>query len=185
MEEIWKDIPGYEGKYQASTFGRIRSLVDYRIGRDVEVPHIMKQRPARHGYLACHIGKKQIKVHRLVAVTYVENPFNKPQVNHKDGNKLNNRPENLEWVTMEENENHALQNGLIDGFRATASLAKPVSQFSLSGEHIQTFWSAGEASRKTGVFQSQITSCCLKKKGFRTAGGYTWRFESEAKPRDL
>lgn len=181
QEEIWKDIPGYGGIYQASSFGRIRSFANSRIRRDMDVPHIMTQRPARHGYMACHIGKKQIKVHRLVAATFIENPLNKPQVNHKDGDKLNNRPENLEWVTNSENQIHANAHGLNESRKIAHrdAVCKPVIQYSKQMTKIATFESSQEAQRKTGIWQSQITNCCLKKPHCKSAGGYIWRFEGD------
>ena len=117
MQEEWKDIIGYEGYYQISNLGKIKSLErvvmsqysDRKI-KTVFKENIFKFRVNRKGYsVAClYANKKQklIRVHRLVAIHFIDNPFNKPEVNHIDGNKTNNTTENLEWVNARENTCH-------------------------------------------------------------------------------
>ena len=118
--EIWKDVIGYEGLYQVSNLGNVRGLdrkvngkygnIANRYGR-VLVPSKKKT-----GYLGVTFSiekeKKYYSIHRLVAITFLPNPKNKPQVNHKDGDKANNKLSNLEWVTQSENGLHAYKNGL-------------------------------------------------------------------------
>lgn len=107
MEEIWKDIKGFEGLYQVSNLGRVKSLK-----KDI----IMKPSKHREGYLYYILrkqGRKTFKAHRLVAITFIPNPESKPEVNHKDGNKKNNSADNLEWLTRSENAIHAKENNLI------------------------------------------------------------------------
>lgn len=118
-QEIWKDVKGYEGIYQVSNKGRIKSLertINYGNRLYHKKETFMKQVLDKRGYPCVKLNKdncvKGISFHRIVAQTFIPNPNNKPQVNHKDGNKLNNCVENLEWVTCLENVNHAFEIGL-------------------------------------------------------------------------
>ena len=140
MQEIWLPIPGYEAFYQASTHGRIKANVRLRRGvtkngketqRRID-EKILKQAPHTAGYLCLSLTKeggakaRSMLVHRMVAVTFIDNPENLPWVNHKDGNKKNNHVENLEWCTPTYNIMHALGAGFIPilrgSQRATAKL---------------------------------------------------------------
>lgn len=103
--EVWKKIDGFD-KYEVSNIGNIRSP-----------RKLMKKSISHKGYFIIFLGskknKKTLQVHRLVAFAFLENTFNKPFINHKDGNKQNNHVDNLEWCTAKENTRHALNNGLI------------------------------------------------------------------------
>ena len=118
QNEIWKDIPGYEGFYQASNLGRIKSLVLYnnRYKKYIKREKVLKTTTQKTGYLMLTLCKDKKKsnllVHRIIAKTFLSNPNNYPQVNHKDGNKKNNCVDNLEWCTSSENQKHAYRLGL-------------------------------------------------------------------------
>lgn len=116
MQEIWKDIVGYEGLYQISNLGRIKRLKKLIVlqngGKYYLEEKILKPGKNSRGYNLVVIKGKALRIHRLVAETFIPNPENKQQVNHKDGNKNNNRAENLEWCTCKENVNHAIKIGV-------------------------------------------------------------------------
>lgn len=121
IKEIWKDIPGFEGFYQASTLGQIRrvnTIVNHpKGGKSKKKGKLIKQKRSKAGYMnitLCCRGVKTTKtVHGLIARTFIENPGNLPQVNHKDGNKSNSQFCNLEWVSGSGNMIHAINLGLI------------------------------------------------------------------------
>ena len=114
-EEIWKDILGFEGRYQVSSFGRVRSL-EYHNAKGVKRIGILKPAKDAKGYLRCALSKNNklitYKVHRLVAAAFISNPNNFLQVNHKNGTKTDNRVENLEWCDNSTNQIHAYRHGL-------------------------------------------------------------------------
>ena len=173
--EIWKDVIGFENLYQISNYGRLKSL-----GNNNSKSHrkviIRKTFPNSKNYLSCVIynnsRKIQARLHRLVALAFIPNVENKEQVNHIDGNKHNNRIDNLECVTNSENQLHAYKNGL-----EKPSLQKRVKQFDLKGNYIQTFEYITEVERKLKINASSISSVCKGKR--KTAGGYIWKYADD------
>ena len=165
MKEEWKDIKDYEGLYQVSNWGRVKSL-NYNGTRK---PRLMTPSETKKGYLVVHLRKngesKTCRVHRLVAKTFIPNPNNLPQINHLDEDKTNNRVENLEWCTSKDNCNHGTRNE-----RRIKTQSKPVLQLSLSGDFIREWSSIAECGRN-GFHQGLVCQCCNGKrkthKGFR------------------
>lgn len=121
IKKEWKEIKGYEGKYIISNYGEIISLPRYKRNNSkfqyVQPREICKYTNPKNGYVyvyLCNNGVyKNVRLHKLVAKTFIPNPNNLPQVNHKDGNKLNNHVKNLEWCTASENIKHAYKLGLM------------------------------------------------------------------------
>jgi hypothetical protein len=129
------------------------------------------------GYRCVHLYKigahKVEKVHRLVAEAFIPNPDNLPCVNHKDENKLNNSASNLEWCDYLYNNSYG-ENAPLK--RMAEARRKRVAMCEIDGKVLAVFNSATEAEKHTGIHQSNISKCCLKRPNFLTAGGYVWKF---------
>lgn len=187
MQEIWKDIPGYEGKYQISNFGNVMSL---HFKRSPTNKKLLKQTPdGKYGYLKVMLrdngNDKMCTVHRLVAEAFIPNPNNKPNVNHLDTNPKNNRVDNLEWCTQKENIQYGYDFGNIQPTKPMQGktgnknpLSKPVLKIDTSTHSvIEEFSAINEAARKTGLPSSRICDCC--KGRIKTSGGFIWRYKYE------
>ena len=175
-KEIWKDIEGYEGMYQVSNMGRVRSVERTAWngkGYRTVAERILKAGNSGLGYLVvtlCKEGEnKNHLIHRLVAKAFLPNADNLPEVNHKDENKENNKAENLEWVTCSENINHGTRNK-----RMAEKLSKPIFGIDKVTGLIVEFPSAQEAERQLGIAHNNICAC-LKGK-YKTAGGFYWYY---------
>jgi hypothetical protein len=182
MVEEWKDIEEYEGLYQVSTFGRVRSLNRY-INNVFYPGCILKPQKFRNGYLFVSLQRKTLSIHRLVAKAFIDNPNNKPEINHKDGNKTNNKIENLEWRTRSENLKH-LSNILHNNVPWKNKFGKDNKRSKLiyaikNNIKVYEFWGANEASKKTGIAQSGIFNCLKNKKGYSQSGGYKWVYADD------
>ena len=131
--EIWKDVPSYEGIYEVSNYGQVRSVTRVRNG--THGPCTVRGRilslPTCSDYMnvsLCFEGiKRTMHVHRMVAEAFIPNPHNKPQVNHKDGNKFNNNVDNLEWNTCQENMDHAKSHNLLTALKGEDHMGSKLS----------------------------------------------------------
>lgn len=172
-EEIWKDVTGFEGKYQVSNTGKIRSLAYHKKNGRIKE---LKPFSDKGGYMRvkfCKDGKETtVKVHRIVALEFIPNPQNKREVNHIDGNPKNNMVENLEWATPSENMTHAAKYG-----RVVSPFQKPVEQRTLNGDVMKIWPNARVAGLNTGTDPSAIAKCCKGK--LHQTNGYKWCYSKE------
>ncbi len=180
MNEIWKDIEGYEGDYQVSNLGRVKSLPKECFngkGYFIRNGCILKPIKSKKGYFNVWCRKNIFKVHRLVAKAFIPNPQNLPQVNYIDGDKANNFVSNLEWVTDGENLLHAYR---VLGRKQKTGKNHPHSRAVKQlkdGIVINTFETLTEAARITGFHHSGISMCCNGK--IKKHKGYQWKYREE------
>lgn len=177
MQEIWKPIVGFEGYYEVSSFGNVRSVDRYVVnnkGLRLIKGQIIKQTKQKNGYLYVGLYKKQkhklIRVHRLVAEAFIPNPNNLPFINHRDENPLNNIVENLEWCTPKYNINYGT---CIE--RRCNKKQKLVLQYTLDGEFVKEWQSLKEIECELGIKQYNISRCCNGKR--KSACGYVFKFK--------
>lgn len=170
MTEIWKDVKNYEGLYQVSNLGRIRSFYNYkRNGNNILTPQI------KRGYYQVGLRKdkkrKWYQLHRLIATAFIPNPNNLPQVNHKDENKLNNSIDNLEWCSVSYNNTYG--NRIQKVINKTG---KKVIQYDKNMNFIKEYPSIAEATRQMNLKSiSCICNCCRGQT--ETSKGYIWRYK--------
>ena len=205
MEEIWKDIKGFEGRYQVSNLGRVRSLDMVLEGRNWKSSgpfeyqrsgKVLKPLKKRNGYYqVClrHNGKpKYFSIHRLVALAFIPNPNQLPCVNHKDENKENNfvfvnedctvdyDKSNLEWCTQKYNSNYGTRKERLRKY-AISNVMRPVVQFDMEGNVIDTFESLSDAENKTGISNINICGVCNGRR--KSTHGYVFKFLSNDSPK--
>lgn len=167
--EIWKDIKGYEGCYQISTWGRVRSLDRFikcklsHTGRCIKKGKLLSIGYNKDGYIQYFLSKnsctKTNLVHRLVAEAFVPNPNNFPEVNHKDEDKTNNRVDNLEWCTREYNVNYGTMIERVKKANTNGKCSKILYQYNLNGNLIKVWPSVSEAGRN-GFNRTAILNVC-------------------------
>ncbi len=173
--EEWRDIPNYEGIYKISNFGRVKKLRKLKYIS----PIILKARFTPTGYQILNIYKNGIvenfRLHRILAEIFIPNPLNKPQLNHINGIKHDNRIINLEWCTISENVQHSYDMGLNKRrFSSENKRSRRVIQMSLSGENIREWNSIRDAAIGIKFYASGIGVACRGKA--KTANGFKWKF---------
>ena len=193
MEEIWKNIEGFKGFYQVSNLGRIKSMsreVNFNNSTSLTGKRRLKERilkpiPDKEGYSCLHLFRntgdfKNVKVHRIVAQAFIENPENKPQINHVNGVKNDNRFDNLEWCNNSENGLHSFRElerkpSYLGKTGILHPRSKSINQYDLSGNFIANFESTCDAERKTGICRAHIKDVAKGKR--KTAGGFKWELK--------
>ena len=164
MQEIWKDVVEYETIYQVSTQGRVRNKRTGRVLRE----------DIRSGYRYVVLQNKKKYIHILVAQAFIPNPDNLPQVNHKDENKLNDCVKNLEWCNAKYNANYGTRNERLKLNNYNLGKAKPVYQYSATGEFICKWDSTRTIEEVLGICHTSISKCC---RGIiKMSGGYVWSY---------
>ena len=173
MKEIWKDVPNFEGLYQVSNTGKIKSFrKSTKYGSQPE--YILKPSIANTGYaqvtLYDNARRKKLLIHRLVAEAFIPNPDNLPQINHKDEDRLNNCANNLEWCTAAYNNAYGTAR-----IRGIDTRSKPVEQLTYDGKVIAIYRSARIASEILGMRKGTITNAIVNKSQCK---GFFWRYSS-------
>lgn len=187
--EMWKDIPNYEGIYQVSNMGRFcsltRTIIDTKGRKSIKKATMLKTSFDKDGYIVVALYKygkvKLCKAHRLVAQAFIPNECDKPCVNHRNGVKCDNRVENLEWCTFKENNLHKFRT--LKRNPARPMLGKkgkdnPHSKIVLqinNNEIIAEFYGVMEAARQTGLKSYSIYQVCQHK--MKSTGGYNWKYK--------
>lgn len=190
MEEIWKNIEGYENLYQVSSKGRVKSLERIDNNNHPVKERILKCHKQNNGYLMVYLSKngkrKHHLIHRLVAQAFIPNHKNKSEVDHINTDRTDNRVENLRWVTRSENQNNPLTKKKLSKNSPKPCLgrigskhhrSKPILQFDEYGNFIQEWECAMDVERILGINNNHIGSVCNGNR--KTAGGFVWRHKKE------
>lgn len=184
MEEFWKNIKGYEGLYQVSNLGRVRSL-DFEcwngVGFWLKKGVILTPRKTKNGYCRVQLKGKDFYIHRLVAEHFLDNPFKLNQVNHKDEDKNNNSVINLEWCSQKYNNSYGSRLTRVSLKKRGKTINnKEIYQLNLNDEVLNEYQSATEASKNLGIDNSHI--CKVANGKAKTAGGFKWKWKEEVMP---
>ena len=182
MKEIWKDIKGYEGLYQVSNLGRVKSLkreIKNQYNKYIIKEKIITSFDNGKGYLRLYLYKNGISknyyIHRLVAEAFIPNPNNYMEINHKSGIKTENFVNNLEWCNRKQNMEHAYKNKLkINKKGIENNKSVKIKQIDKNNNQINIFYGIREAERKTNINHTNIILCCKGKRKY--AGGFKWEY---------
>ena len=187
--EIWKSVVGYEGYYEISNHGNVRSInriiIDKNGTKLNYKSKLLKPAPNKDGYLQVGFSKNcktnSYYVHHLEGIAFIPNPENKPTVNHIDGIKANNYIDNLEWATKSEQAIHSLEhelrtmpNAWIGKFGSKHCASKKVTQYTKDNVFVADYGSMIEAGNMNNINPSLISGVCKGKK--KTTGGYIWKY---------
>lgn len=185
MKEVWKDIEGYEGKYQISNYGRVKSFPKWVKRRNCYIltkEKILKPKIDKDGYILVNLysPNRTFKIHRLVAQAFIPNPDNLPIINHKDCNPSNNIVFNLEWCDYHYNNSYPLTSQKRIKSSRNGKHSFPILQYDLEGNLLNEYPSIREASRQLGVSNGNITLCCSDKYPHsKTAYGFIWKYKTK------
>lgn len=175
MKEVWKDIPNYEGLYQVSNLGRIKSFRKCTKHR-WQNEYILKPSKSNNGYLQVTLYDNTVRhkflVHRLVAEAFIQNPQELPHVNHKDENRYNNSVNNLEWCTAEYNNAYGTAR-----VRMIDTKSTPIEQRTLDGKLIAVYRSTRIASELLGINRGTLKDAINKG---RPCSGYLWKYSKHS-----
>jgi hypothetical protein len=179
MSEIWKPIKGYEDLYEVSNTGRVRRIrhkavigkTNPTLPQREKKPHVNQDGYAMVGLYRGQT-QKHIGVHRLVAMAFIPNPENLPQVNHKDEDKTNNHVDNLEWCTNEYNSRYGTRSERIGKANKNGKKSKPI--IGKKDDKILQFPSIAEASRTLKIVRENIVAALKGRR--KDAGGYIWEY---------
>lgn len=170
QEEIWRPIKGYEGIYDVSNLGRVRSHDKHTKhnygGLKLQKGRILNPKKGTNGYVRVYLSDKNSKtkrfsIHRIVGNAFVENPQGKPQINHINSDRSDNRASNLEWVTNSENQKHAYKNGKQKPRKGKDNvLSIGVSVFNKGGTLIKSYESISDAAKDLKCCRKAISNCC-------------------------
>lgn len=191
MKEIWKDIEGYEGLYEVSNFGNVRSkdhettvIAKHRTYKLPKKGRVLTPTTRRHGYLAVQLygrgghetrGMRTYSIHRLVAQAFIPNPNGYTEVNHKDECKTNNHVENLEWISHVDNARYGTAISRRSSKLKNGKRSRKIAQYTRDGKLVRVFPSLSEAQRQ-GYVASNIHKCANGHPAYSHAYGYVWRY---------
>lgn len=190
VNEEWRPVVEYEGFYEISNYGRVKSLSRISVNKN-GIKQLLKEKirkptHGKHGYLTLHLNKdnkvRQFYIHRLVAEAFIPNPDSLPFINHKDENKQNNHVSNLEWCTPVYNVNYGTAHDRMVNTQINNGYGgKPVLQYSLSGEFIKEWQTAGIAAKELGLSTNAIRLCCLNYSSYSQSGGFQWKDKGDSR----